>query len=66
MTAKTRHCDECKHFTRYETRHPTVCKLGHQPMFRKPKNEDPHDSSWGWKRRCEDFKELGDDARSKS
>ena len=55
MTIKTRHCDECECFTRYETP-GAVCKLGHRPMFRKP-TDDPHNTSWGWKRRCEDFKE---------
>lgn len=54
MTAKAKHCDECVHFTRYETP-GTVCGLGHRPVFVKPK-PDPRNLDWGWKRRCENFK----------
>lgn len=57
MTTKTRHCDECGHYTMHridDTRTP--CSLGHKPRFYMP-GSNPHDPGWGWKRRCEDFKE---------
>ena len=61
MTTKTRHCDECAHFTRYQTP-GTVCKLKHKPRFYQPTRI--MDNNWGWKRRCEDFKEATDDPAS--
>ena len=59
MATATRHCDWCAHRRRYvegKAESPP-CELGHKPRFYRPKDDvDPHDSSWGWKRRCEDFK----------
>ena len=57
MTAKTRHCDECKRYTLHridDTRTP--CSLGHRPRFYQPTRIV--DNNWGWKRRCEDYKEA--------
>lgn len=36
-----------------------VCKLKHKPRFYFPVGI--RDNNWGWKRRCEDFKEMGHD-----
>ena len=57
MTAKTRHCEECWHMDRRieALDANAVCKLKHKPRFYQPTSEG--DMSWGWKRRCEDFKE---------
>ena len=60
MATATRHCDECEHFDR---RIPAldsglVCLLGHKPRFYQPYKIEDH--RWGWKRRCEDFKEAKD------
>ena len=64
MTTKARHCDFCLHRRRYSEGNADSppCELGHKPRFYRPKDDvDPHDSSWGWKRRCKDFKEMGHD-----
>lgn len=51
---KARHCDECHWFARESYEH--VCRKQHYPRFYKPKH--PRDMDWGWKRKCEDFKEA--------
>ena len=51
---KTRNCEDCDHHN-LET-HDLVCEAGHKPRFYKPKS--PTDFDWGWKRKCEDFKEI--------
>ena len=60
MTTKTRYCDECEHWQEINFRRTTPCSLGHKPRFYRP-TDDPHHINWGWKRRCEDFKEKRDD-----
>ena len=55
MTTKTRHCDECLHRQEINFRRTNPCELGHKPRFYQPTHEG--DKNWGWKRRCEDFKE---------
>ena len=62
MTTKTRYCDECAHRRLYSegAAESPPCELGHKPRFYKP-YEYQHDYNWGWKRRCEDFKEKRDD-----
>lgn len=57
MTAKARHCDECDHYDERKGRiSEPPCAKQHKPRFYKP-TDDPHNTNWGWKRRCEDFKE---------
>ena len=58
MTAKTRHCDECQHFDAalLDAGEGWPCGEGHKPRFYQPTSEG--DLSWGWKRRCEDFKDA--------
>lgn len=60
MSAK--HCDECKHATVkwYEYRGPPAfdvltCAKKHKPRFYMPRNDNPLDLNWGWKRVCADF-----------
>ena len=57
MTAKTRHCETCWYFdgTKAVEDLPP-CEKGHSPRFHRPK-DGPYRSDWGWKRRCDDFKE---------
>ena len=59
MTAKTKQCDECEHCQELNFRRTTPCSLGHRPRFYQPTSEG--DMSWGWKRKCEDFKEKRND-----
>ena len=53
MTAKTRHCDECRHYSpSFAGMH---CARGHHPRFYNPGHA--HDTDYGWKRKCVDFQE---------
>ena len=57
MTVKTKNCDFCKHWYYWIGADEYQCLKLHKPRFYRPKDDvDPHDSSWGWKRRCEDFR----------
>lgn len=51
---KTKQCDECI-FSQYNSFGILSCKKEHKPKFYLPKNE--LDTNWGWKRKCEDYKE---------
>ena len=55
MTAKAKHCDECKHFYYHVGADMRECQKGRKPRFYSPviaiRVQD-----WGWKRKCEDFK----------
>lgn len=33
-----------------------TCAKGHKPRFYMPRNDNPLDLNWGWKRACADFK----------
>jgi len=61
--AKTQYCDECKYKRDLIplSRSDLLCEKGHRPRFYKPKNlhQVVFGSSWGYKRRCDDFV-LGD------
>jgi hypothetical protein len=47
---KTRNCDDCAHH-----KWPgDSCEKGHMPRFYKPRS--PVDTSFGFKRKCGDFK----------
>lgn len=63
--SKTQYCDECQ-FHQYRTgkiaegaarrSDDTLrCLRGHKPRFYHPKNGNFYNSSWGYKRRCDDF-----------
>ena len=62
LQVKAKHCDACQHGIVEEAiliggRWKTcvlTCSLGHKPRFFKPKNAG--DYEYGWKRRCEDYK----------
>ena len=62
---KAKHCDTCHNKVveeailtggQWKTRVLT-CALGHKPRFFKPRYI--HDYEWGWKRKCEDYKQEG-------
>ena len=54
---KAKQCDECQHFDGERWNHKDgPCTKGHRPRFYKPLTfSQAHSSSWGWKRKCEDF-----------
>jgi len=54
---KARHCDECRYWQNPKSVKHSGCDKGHRPRFYVPKR--PNDLDWGWKRRCEDFREIG-------
>ena len=72
---KAKQCDECRHFyigaasrvpenlivTKELCAFPgcVACLRGHCPRFYVPQSET--DDTWGWKRRCDDFKEVNDE-----
>ena len=60
--ARAKHCDTCHNKVveeailtggQWKTRVLT-CALGHKPRFFKPRYIN--DYEWGWKRKCEDYK----------
>ena len=59
---KAKHCDTCQHKTVEEAiltggqwkTCVLTCAIGHKPRFFKPRYI--HDYEWGWKRKCEDYK----------
>jgi len=55
MSIKTRHCDECANH-RPVLGNELACVLDHKPRWFAPKSV--LDQNYGWKRRCEDFREL--------
>jgi len=59
---KASHCDDCNHATVkwYEYKGPPAfdvltCAKKHKPRFYMPRNDNPMDLNWGWKRVCADF-----------
>lgn len=62
MATATRHCDECEHWDETLAAYLLPpCGIGHKPRFYKPDKSDSN--NWGWKRKCEDYKERHDDPR---
>ena len=56
MSTQTRYCDCCSYANiTYTTE--LCCTKGHKPRFYKPKSEGYMNHDWGWKRKCEDYKE---------
>ena len=53
MSKKVKQCDECQHFAYYDG---PLCAKGHKPRFYLPTRVMAQ--GWGYKRRCEDFKEI--------
>lgn len=62
MTKPANHCDECKHFYYHVGADVHECMKGHKPRFYKPHWIDKN-TSWGWKRKCEDFKDADHEPR---
>jgi len=65
MTLKTRHCEECRYFScvfDMASSHDVdaTCTKGHRLRFYKPRSIT--DDDYGYKRRCEDFEPITDDA----
>lgn len=59
---KAKHCDECKHATikQYLYKGPPefevlTCAKKHKPRFYMPRNDNPLDLNWGWKRAWADY-----------
>ena len=66
MAAPTRYCDQCKFFIdndeldeRGNHKRP-ICNKGKRLMFFAPIDGNPYASDWGWKRRCDEFREVED------
>jgi len=57
MTMKAKHCDECKHFNDEDVPGARVCEKNHKPRWYAQKNDNPHDTDYGYKRKCDDFKQ---------
>jgi hypothetical protein len=52
---KATHCDECKHFNDEDVPGARVCEKNHKPRWYAPKNDNPHDLDYGYKRKCGDY-----------
>jgi len=55
LKAIVRHCEDCQHREWVKVSNGLRCRKGHKPRFYKPRNGNPYDAEWGWKRRCADF-----------
>lgn len=55
---RAKHCDECRHWRGGSFGAPD-CAKGHKPRFYLPTRIMAQ--NWGYKRRCEDFKETKDE-----
>lgn len=62
---KMRYCDECANH-RAVIGNELACALDHKPRWFSPKNDNPRDQNYGWKRRCEDFREMRHNARNQA
>jgi hypothetical protein len=54
VKAIVRYCEDCQH-REFVKVSDLRCLKGHKPRFYLPRNGDPYDANWGWKRRCADF-----------
>ena len=55
---KAANCADCKHFA-FKASLLNLCKRGHKPRFYIPQTmAQANIGDFGWKRRCEDFKEM--------
>lgn len=61
MSTMVHMCDQCKHFIcnsgKFTPQAPP-CTIGHNPKFYMPRNNDPYDPRWGYKRKCDDFESI--------
>ena len=56
MTEKAKKCDECEHWDETLAAYLLPpCGIGHKPRFYQQRTG--YGPSWGWKRKCDDFKE---------
>lgn len=51
---KTKHCMYCEHIG--QLHYTGECLKGHKPRFYMPRNNDPYDDGYGYKKKCADFK----------
>lgn len=59
MSKEAKYCDECLHFRFTEENTRDVCSFGHKPRMYIPQTyHAAMIGTWGWKRRCEDFKKA--------
>ena len=59
---ETRNCDECKHFNDEDVPGAKVCEKNHKPRWYAQKNDNPHDTDYGYRRKCDDYEERKQDA----
>lgn len=52
---ETRNCDDCKHFKDEDIAGARVCEKNHKPRWYAQKNDNPHDTDYGYKRKCGDY-----------
>lgn len=57
---KTRDCQECMwgfycYTENYKDGDKFTCLEGHKPRFYMPRDENPYNYDWGYKRKCGDF-----------
>ena len=60
MKKKASDCLDCKYHSLHgDYSEKLQCAKGHKPRFYKPEGNYPwYTNAWGWKRRCDDFKEM--------
>lgn len=52
---ETRNCDECKHFNDEDVPGAKVCEKNHKPRWYAQKSDNPHDTDYGYRRKCKDY-----------
>ncbi len=52
---ETRSCDECKHFNDEDVPGARVCEKNHKPRWHAQKSDNPHDTDYGYRRKCADY-----------
>lgn len=52
---KTQYCHDCIHKSFPEILGKLKCRKGHKPRFYMPRDNNPLDTLYGWKRKCADF-----------
>ncbi len=52
---ETRNCDECKHFNDEDVPGARVCEKSHKPRWYAQKSDNPHDTDYGYRRKCGDY-----------
>ena len=60
MSTTTKNCEECAHH-RAVLGNELACALDHKPRWYSPKGT--LDQNYGWKRKCDDFRPTGHNAK---